>query len=108
MTLGSGCSRAATVAQRVDFRAGLYGNGACFLNDRLKLGQEQIDRVSHFADFVCAVDLHALGEIAVARRQPAQCGVEQAQPAQHLAPKDQRDGEQQQCPGDNKADADFP
>ncbi len=69
LTFRGGRRGIAAGSQCIDFSASLHGDGACFLDDGLKFGQEQVDRVSHVAHFVSAVNLDALGQVAMAGRK---------------------------------------
>ena len=88
----------ASIAQRhgADFHASTLGHVACLPHDGLQLIHKAIDRRGHIADFILAVDLHALGEVALAGRQIIHRGNQQLQAIDHASP--QHNGDQQQYP----------
>lgn len=66
-----------------DFHAGALSDVARLAHDRLQLVDEAIDRRRHVANLILAVDLHTLGEIALACRQIIHRRVEHFQAIDH-------------------------
>ncbi len=68
-----------TLAHDTDFLPGALRHFARLADDRLQLVDEAVDRRRHITNLVIAVQLDALGQIALARRQVIECSDQQMQ-----------------------------
>ncbi len=91
-----------------DFHASTLGHIPGLTYDRLQFIHKAIDRRGHVADFILAVDLHALGEVALARRQVIHGRNQQLQAIDHSAPQHDSDQQQYAEPHQCEPHADTP
>ncbi len=68
-----------TLAHDTDFLPGALRHFACLADDRLQLVDEAVDRGRHITNLVITVQLDALGQITLTRRQVIECRDQQMQ-----------------------------
>lgn len=93
---------------RADFHTGTLSYIARFAYDRLQLIHKAIDRRGHVANFVLTVDLHALGQVTLARRQVVHGSDEQFQAVDHPTTQHHREQQQHTATHKRQAHADAP
>ena len=93
---------------RADFHTGTLRHIAGLAHDGLQLIHKAIDRRSHVADLIFAVDLHALGQVALARRQVIHGRDQQFQTIDYPPPEHHRDQQQDTKADHRKPHADAP
>lgn len=108
LQLGSGISTGIALAHDTDFHARTLSHFTGLAHNRLQLVDEAVDRCRHVTDLVVAVQLDALGQVTLTRRQVIECSDQQVQFADHSTPQHHSQQQQHAQAHQRQAHADPP